>query len=244
MDWLPLLLACCAIFVAAIVRGYSGFGFSLLSISALSLIYPPAQIIPCIFLLEIAASLHLLPSIWREVHWRTLVPLTIGCLIATPLGVWLLASAPARPMQLALACFVLVATALLWRGFALKTMPGTWTTTAAGAASGLANGAFGMGGPPVVLFYFSSPAGNVAGRASLIMFFLLTDVIGLANLSAHGFLTQDAVMRALLFLPPLLAGVWLGQRSFSGASPDTFRKLVLLLLAILAVAVGAKALIT
>ena len=105
MDWLPLFFACIAIFVAAVVRGYSGFGFSLLSISALSLIYSPAQIIPSIFLLEIAASLHLLPSIWREVHWRSLLPLTIGCLIATPLGVWLLAYAPAKPMQFALACF-------------------------------------------------------------------------------------------------------------------------------------------
>ena len=243
MEWIPLLLACLAIFVAAIVRGYSGFGFSLLSISALTLIYPPAHIIPSIFLLEIAASLHLLPSIWRDVHWRSLWPLTLGCLFATPIGVWLLAYAPARPMQLALACFVLVATALLWRGFTLKSMPGTIASTAAGAASGLANGAFGMGGPPVVLFYFSSPAGNAAGRASLIMFFLLTDVIGIANQSVHGLVTPETAVRALLFLPPLIAGVWLGQRSFAGANPETFRQLVLLLLAGLAIAISAKALI-
>ena len=236
MDWLPLLFACFCIFVAAIVRGFSGFGFSLLSISALSLIYPPAQIIPSIFLLEIAASLHLLPSIWREVHWRSLLPLTIGCLVGTPLGVWLLAYAPAKPMQVALACFVLLATALLWRGFALKTMPGTLASTAAGAVSGLANGAFGMGGPPVVLFYFSSPAGNAAGRASLIMFFLLTDLIGIANQSVHGLVTQEATSRALLFLPPLIMGVWIGQRSFASTDQTTFRRAVFALLALLAIA--------
>jgi hypothetical protein len=40
---MSLFLAFLAVFLAAIVRGYAGFGFSLLAITALSLIYPPAQ---------------------------------------------------------------------------------------------------------------------------------------------------------------------------------------------------------
>ena len=66
MPDLPVIaVALAVIFLAAIVRGYSGFGFSLLTITALSLLMAPAQVIPAIFLLEIAASLHLLPSIGR-----------------------------------------------------------------------------------------------------------------------------------------------------------------------------------
>ncbi len=243
MENISLAFACACIFVAAIVRGFSGFGFSLLAVSALSLVYTPAEIVPSIFMLEIAASLHLLPSIWKDVHWRSLLPLTLGCLVATPFGVYLLAVVPARPMQIALSVFVLIATGLLWKGYALKTMPGTAATTAAGAASGLANGAFGIGGPPVVLFYFSSPAGNVAGRASLIAFFLITDVIGLANQSVHGLITRDALIRALTFLLPLIAGVWIGSRSFKTVDPASFRKWVLIILAILAVITGIKALL-
>src|SRR5437899_3364784 len=141
----PLVIAYSVIcvFLAAIVRGYSGFGFSLLAITALSLALPPAEIVPSIFMLEVAASLHLLPGIWRDVHWRSLAPLTIGCLIATPFGVYLLANVPAAPMQIAIAAFVLVATVLLWWGFALKTMPGPIASTVVGGATGLANGAFG-----------------------------------------------------------------------------------------------------
>lgn len=238
-----LVYAIAVVFIAAVVRGFSGFGFSLLTVTALSLVYAPAEIVPSIFLLEIAASIHLLPSIWKDVHWRSLLPLTVGCLIATPLGVWLLANIPAPPMQIAMAVFVLVAVVLMWRGYALKTMPGTAASTAAGAASGMANGAFGIGGPPVVLFYFASPAGNIAGRASLIAFFLITDVIGLANQSLHGLVTQDALLRAIWFLPPLVVGVWIGARSFKGADPEKFRKVVLGLLAVMAVAVAVKALV-
>lgn len=241
MDWLPLAYACVCIFVAAIVRGFSGFGFSLLAITALSLVYTPAEIIPSIFMLELAASLNLLPSIWKDIHWKSLGPLTFGCFIATPLGVWLLANIPPAPMQIALSIFVLVATALLWWGFALKSMPGKIGSTLAGAASGLSNGAFGIGGPPVILFYFASPAGVAAGRASLTAFFLATDIIGLANQSTQGLVTWDTAWRALSYLPPLLAGVWIGASSFKGTNPEIFRKAVLGLLAVLAVMMGAKA---
>ena len=232
------------IFLAAIVRGYSGFGFSLLVITALSLVLPPAEIVPSIFMLEVAASLHLLPGIWRDVHWKSLAPLTLGCLLATPIGVYFHANVPAPPMQVALALFVLTATLLLWRGFALKTMPGPLASTAAGAAAGLANGAFGMAGPPVVLFYFASPAGNIVGRASLIAYFVATDVIGLAFQSREGLVTWEAFIRALIFMPALFAGVWLGARSFKGADPAVFRNWVLFILAALAVLTAAKGLVS
>lgn len=240
-DILPLVLASAFIFLAAIVRGYSGFGFSLLSITALSLLYAPSEVIPAIFLLEIAASLHLLPSIWKDVHWRSLAFLMAGALIGTPLGVHALANFPRAPMTLALALFVLAATLLLWRGFALKNMPSGPATLAVGTATGLANGAFGMGGPPVVLFYFASPAGNAAGRASLIAYFLFTDVVGLGFLAREGLVTQQSGFLALIFLPALVVGVWLGSRSFKTADPERFRKIVLMVLAGLALITAVKA---
>jgi len=228
------------IFLAAVVRGYSGFGFSLLTVTSLSLVLPPAQVVPSIFMLEIAASLHLLPGIWKDIHWRSLLPLVIGCLIATPFGVWLLANVSPAPMQIALAVFVLIATVLLWRGYALKTMPGTAASTAVGAASGFANGAFGIAGPPVILFYFASPAGNLAGRASIIFYFLATDSIGLVFQAREGLLTWEAAQRAAIFIMPLLVGIWLGARSFKSADPAAFRKWVLAILALLAVITAAQ----
>ncbi|MBL8905044.1 MAG: sulfite exporter TauE/SafE family protein [Rhizobiales bacterium] len=240
---LPIIaIASLLIFLAAIARGYSGFGFSLLAITSLSLVLKPAEIVPSIFMLEIAASLHLLPGIWREVHWRSLVPLIAGCLVATPFGVMLLASAPPAPMQLALSIFVLIATYLLWRGFALNRIPGTAGALAAGAAAGFGNGAFGIAGPPVILFYFSSPAGHAMGRASLIAFFLATDLIGLPLLAREGLVTADAFYRAVIFLVPLISGVWLGARGFKTADPVRFRQIVLILLAFLAILIAGKAL--
>jgi uncharacterized membrane protein YfcA len=240
MSLLTLGVGSLFVFLAAIVRGFSGFGFSLLVITALSLLMPPASFIPAIFMLEIAASLHLLPGIWKDIHWRSLAPLIIGCTLGTPLGVWLLANVPVPPMQVALALFVLTAVYFLWRGFALKTMPGTGASGAVGAASGLANGAFGIGGPPAILFYFASPARHEAGRASLIAYFLMTDLIGLVFLSREALITRETLYLALIFLPTLIVGNWIGARGFKSADPATFRKWVLILLGVLAVLSAAK----
>lgn len=240
-DVLPVAAAMVIVFLAAIVRGYSGFGFSLLAITALTLIFEPARVIPAIFMLEIAASIHMLPAIWREIHWRSIGFLLIGTLVGTPVGVYALANVPQAGMTMALAIFVLTATVLLWRGFALKSMPNAPATAAVGTAAGMANGAFGIGGPPVILFYFASPAGHAAGRASMIVYFMMTDIVGLGFLAREGLVTQESGLLALAFLPALAAGVWLGGRMFKTANPEHFRRIVLVILACLAVLTAVKA---
>jgi uncharacterized protein len=241
MPIVAYAVAC--VFGAAVVRGYSGFGFSLLAITSLSLLLPPAEIVPSIFIMEVTASLHLLPGVWRDIHWRSLAGLAIGCLIGTPFGVYALAHVPAAPMTLALAIFVLIAAALLTQGYALERMPRPALTLATGTASGFFNGGFGIGGPPVILFFFSSPAGAAVGRASIIAFFLMTDVTGLAWQAWDGLINAATLWRAALFLPPLAAGVWLGNRGFKHADPVAFRRWVLRLLMLLALLTGARALI-
>jgi uncharacterized protein len=239
---LSLAYAVVCVFGAAVVRGYSGFGFSLLAIVSLSLLLPPTQIVPSIFILEVAASLHLLPGAWRDIHWRALRWLTLGCLLGTPFGVYALAHVPAAPMTLALAAFVLSAAILLARGYALKALPGPAATFATGTVSGLCNGGFGIGGPPVILFFFSSPTGAAVGRGSMIAYFLMTDLTGLAWQGWNGLLDRATLWRALIFLPPLAAGIWLGNRRFQNADPVGFRRWVLRLLMLLAVLTGAGAL--
>jgi uncharacterized protein len=240
---LPITFGIAAVFLAAIVRGFAGFGFSLLAISALTIFYTPAEVVPAVFLLEVAASLHMLPAIWKDIEWRSLSPLTIGCLIATPIGAYALATVPVAPMQMALSVFVLVSVAVLWSGFSIRTDPGFTAATSVGAAAGLFNGAFGIGGPPVIVFYFASPAGVAAGRASIIAYFLATDSIGLVNLALRGLVTRETFLKAALLLPPLLAGVWLGARGFKTVDEVLFRKIVLGIMAALAVIGGAKALL-
>jgi uncharacterized protein len=238
---LPLAYAVACIFFAGIVRGFSGFGFAMLAIISLSLLLPPVEIVPSVFLLEVAASLHLLPHVWREIHWRALLWLFLGACVGTPFGVYVLAHAPAAPLTLAIAVFVFAAATLLSKGYSMRRMPGPALTLATGTASGIFSGGFGMSGPPVVLFFFSSPTGAAVGRASMIAFFFLTDLVGLAWQASGGLINHATLWRAASFLPALAAGVWLGNRSFKRADPAVVRRWVLRLLMLLALLAAVRA---
>ena len=234
------LYAIACVFLAAIVRGFSGFGFSMLLITSISLLIPPVEVIASVMILEVAASIHMLPGVWKSIHWRSLGFLTLGQIVATPFGVWALANVPLAPMKLALGLIVLATATLLARGFALKRMPGDAATTATGAASGLLNGAFGIGGPPVVLFFLSSPAGVAAGRASLVAFFFMTDIVALGWQFQQHLITLDHLRNALLYLPALIAGIWIGAHGFARVDAALFRKAVLGLLAVLAAIIATQ----
>ena len=148
---LALGFALLAMFAGAVIRGYSGFGSSMFWVTSISLVVPPAEIVPTIYMLEVLASAHLLRRAWGEVDWRSVRWMLLGALVATPAGVILLATLPAAPMRVAISLVVLGAVIVLWRGVRLERRLGPAATIATGAVSGLVNGATSAGGPPAVL---------------------------------------------------------------------------------------------
>ena len=90
LSFLEFLFFCGIILFASTVRGFSGFGFSASSVSLLSFILPPKEIVPIILLLEIIASFFMIPSIWKKINWKFVFYLLLGVLIGTPFGVRLL----------------------------------------------------------------------------------------------------------------------------------------------------------
>lgn len=218
------------VLLAGIIRGYSGFGFSIIAVTGLSLVLPPAEIVPVILLLEVAASTWLLPRVWHDIHWGSLSWLSLGVLIGTPVGVFLLASIPPEPMRVAISVAVLSLALLLHLGVSLKKMPGRGQTVATGMASGLLNGSATIGGPPVILFYFSTPAGAAVSRASLIAYFFGTDLLALALCGIQGLVNGRTAVMGGVCLIPLLIGITLGNRFYSQSRAEVFRRKVLILL--------------
>ncbi len=222
------------VLLAGFIRGYSGFGASMIIVIGLSFVFPVATIVPVILILEILASSYLLPRVHREVDWPSLRVLLVGVAIGTPLGVYFLTAAPDRVMRAAISVLIIIVIPLLWKGFSLKKMPGAKTTLATGVFSGIINGSAAIGGPPVVLFYFSSPKGNDISRASLIAFFLMTDLIASGVCIWKGLVTQQTVFMVGLLVVPLVLGLTIGARSFFKTDPELFRKRVLGLLLFMA----------
>lgn len=229
-----------AMFVAAFIRGYSGFGSSLLWVPSLSLVLPPVAVVPVTFLLEFIVSIHLLPAIRHQVHWRSLRWIWIGAIIGVPVGLAVIVSVSADMTRAAVALTVIVAALLLWRGRLLQRELGWGGTGAVGFVAGLLTGGVGIPGPPVFLYYLSAPLDHAVGRASIIGYLLGLAPVACLFAAFNGMLDGAAVVRALLLTPVVLAGSWLGAHTFRKADPGKARRWTLLLLMAIGVALLAR----
>ncbi len=226
---------------AGVVRGFSGFGFALVAVSALSLVYSPAVVVPTILCLEVLASIHLLPGVWARVHWNSIFWLLVGMGIGTPPGAWLLAHASPAILRIWVSLAVLVGALALSRKQAFPWARGVKAQVAAGICSGVLNASASIGGPPVILYYLSSPAPAEVVRASLIAFFVVADVVSLAAMGALGLVTSTVGINAVLWLIPSLVGVGLGRRLFERWGRQQYRPLVVALLGVLAILSAGRA---
>lgn len=243
VDLTPSGLGFCALAVlaGAFLKGYTGFGASMLWMTSLALLLPPLEVVPMVLMFEVATSIYLLPGLWRQVEWRSIVVLLLGTWVTTPVGIYALSTLPPAPIRIALALVVIAATILILRGFALSRVPGTGATLIVGGAAGLLNGSMGIVGPPVILFYFSSPIGVAVGRASIITYFIGTDSVAAGMFATQGLIGLEVLWRTLAFAPLLFAGVALGNRRFLDTDPDTFKKIALVVLMLLSIALLVRA---
>jgi uncharacterized membrane protein YfcA len=233
-----VLLLCIStgmVFLAGLLRGFTGFGFSIAAVPLLSLVRPPVQVIPAVLMLQFAVSLSGLRPALRQCDWASIRLLAVGAVLVTPMGAWALAWLPANTVRLAIAFAVTVAVIALGRGRRLASVPSWYGTLACGAVSGLFNGIAGMPGPPVIAYYLASPAATSVGRASMIVFFGLTALIALVPMAALGLLTSSSIHTALFGLPAVWAGSWLGGRLYGRSSEAGYRGVGLLVLAVTAV---------
>ena len=231
-----------AVFVAAFVRGYSGFGYSAMVIAASSVVMNPLNFVAVVVLLEFAMSLQAWRGAGPEVDWRRVGFLLAGGAVGLPLGLWALTAISEDAARAVISAYVLAMCAVLLAGWRLQDQVRGPANLGAGLVSGLAN-APGMGGLPVAAFFAAQPIPAPVFRATLIAYFPLLDLYSAPLYWAHGLVSWDTLWASLWALPLTVAGNWLGGRHFFGTDPQEFHRMAILLLAGLAALGLGKALI-
>lgn len=240
-PWAALWLGA-VFFLAALVRGYAGFGFSAIVLTGGALATDPRNLVAVCVLADILLTAQQVRSIRGSVAWRRVGLLFAGCIVGVPVGVWVIAGVGADGARAVIALFVLAMCGVLAAGWHMRAVapPPAWAAT--GLASGLANGA-AVGGLPVAAFMAAQPIGAAAFRATNIAYYTLLDLWTLPVMAWGGLVSRDSFLAALLFLVPMSLGVWLGGRRFAAATPAGFRRFAILLLAVLALLALGRAVI-
>lgn len=240
-SWPILLAGGGMVFLAAALRGYTGFGFSIAAVPLLSLLARPAAVVPIVLMLQLVVSANGIVPAVRQGDWRSIRLLAAGALVATPFGVWALTGLPDAAVRIAVACAVSAAVLVLGFGARPATAPSGLTVLAFGLASGLFNGVAGMPGPPVIAYYLAVPLSSATARASMIVLFTLTSAFALVPLVALGHLHAGTCLLAAAGLPLVWLGSCLGAWLHVRSSERVYRRAGLAVLTAAAALAAAKA---
>ena len=239
-----LVIAVFGVFAAALLRGFTGFGFGLAAVPLLSLVLPPAKVVPFVVVLQVIVGVIGLRSAWPLCNWRAVRGLSPGMVLGIPIGVMTLTAFGANSVRLAIGGVILASVLLLWRGLRLAPSPSRMLTASIGLAAGVMNGLASMGGPPIVVYLIASSPRAAVVRATSIVYFMLAAMLSLLLMVGKGLIDREILLWSLASAPVLIAGTYIGNWGFGRSAPHHHRITALVTLSVLAVLLIARGLNT
>ena len=229
------LLILFIVFIASIIRGFNGFGFSATCISGFSFIIPAIQIVPIILILEVFISIFMIPYIWNKIDWNFVFKLLIGIAIGSPIGLYLLKYLSPETTHLYVCLIIIFFSILLMKGFVNKKIDNNQSKIFTGIISGTLNGLTTLGGMPVALFLLVTSIQPTVIRGSLAALFFLTDIYAFILSYFGGIVDMTTIYRTLPLILVLPLGVFIGNKFFIKSKEKVYRKVVFNFLIIISI---------
>src|SRR5579863_4105933 len=193
------------LFVATVIRSAFGFGEALVAVPLLALVVPVEIAAPVAVLASVAIAFIAVVQDWRKIHLRSAGWLVLSSLAGIPLGLAMLRWAPEAVVKMALAAVIIAFSTYALRAGRHGELKGALHNDrhawAFGFLSGILGGAYGMNGPPLVIY------GSLRGwspqhfRATLQGYFLPASLAGLWGYRVAGLWTATVNRYFLLSLP-------------------------------------------
>ena len=222
--------------LAALVRGFTGFGAAMVFIPVASALYEPKVAVVVLFIVDGVVTFPLVFRAIHECRWPDVICLTVGAAFAIPLGVHVLLVTDSVLLRWLISFSILVLVAVMASGWRYQKRPPVAACVGVGAISGFAGGIANLYGPPIVLFWLGGQSSAATVRANIIVFFALITVVSGVTYWWNGLFSTRVLTLSVGLMPLYAAAVWLGARSFRSASEVLFRWFALALIAIIAVA--------
>jgi uncharacterized protein len=238
-----LIVAMGGVFFASVLRGFTGFGFGLAAVPLLSLVLPPAEVVPLVVTLQVIIGAGGLRAAWRECDWRSVRLLFPGLVVGVPIGLLILTSVPANPVRLVIGGVIGFSVWLIHRGLRLPPNPSRVVSFVVGLVSGVLSGLASMGGPPVVVYLLAVGHSTSRMRATAIVYFMLASCVSFVPMAVRGLITRDILIWTVASLPLLYGGSRFGTWAFFRAKPWHHRMAALVTLSVLAVLLIGRALL-
>lgn len=230
IEWIFLGIV---LFFSAMVIGVGGFGFNIMLVAFLPLLWPVKFVIPFSINYSVLLNLWLFSRCYRHLRRQDITPILVGILLGVPLGVFLLKSLDewvikkAIGVFLLLYCFLSLASLLEIK----RKLSPRWGYLAGFLAGGL-GGAFGIGGPPTVVYTTAQRMEKYRARVIILASSVFVYALVIPLYLVSGLISGDILWVNIWFAPLAALGVFWGHRLFLKINHEIYRKIILILLMI------------
>jgi hypothetical protein len=221
------------LFLATLIRSTFGFGEALFAVPLLVLRIPLAVATPLAVLVSITIAAVVVVQDWRHIHVRSAGGLIGSTLLGLPLGLLLLTAGKPQMMKAVLALLLIAFSIYCFRQRPLLALNnnGKFWLFGCGFCAGVLGGAYGINGPPLVLYGAMRGWSPQQFRATLQGYFLPASILGMVGYWFAGLWTSTVTHDYLLSLPVVLPAIWLGRILNRRLPKERFLKAVYLGLA-------------
>lgn len=227
---------------AALCQSLTGFGFALVMVPLLSLVWDVKSAVVTSTVLGAVTLLPLLVEVRRHVNVVTAAALLAGSLVGIPPGLLILDRIDPEVLKILVGVVVIGASVLAYRVREVRAIrPGVASAVAAGAVSGVMGGSTSMGGPPVIFYLLGAERNMQVFRGTLLAFFLPNALVRIGGFAVLGRVTPDVLRISAVVLPAMVVGLAVGAWLRYRVPEEASRLLVLLTLILTSVGVIASA---
>jgi hypothetical protein len=201
------------VFVATLIRSAFGFGEALVAVPLLAFSIPLGVAAPLAVLVSITVAGIVVVQDWKKIHLPSTGWLVFSSLFGIPLGLLLLTSSHQSMVKGTLAVIIMMFSAYSLIGrtpLELQRDSRGWLVMC-GFCAGVLGGAYGMNGPPLVVYGAMRRWTAQQFRATLQGYFLPASIIGMAGYWVAGLWTHAVTHYYLLSLPVTVSGVFVGR---------------------------------
>ncbi|TCS87766.1 hypothetical protein EDD80_104113 [Anseongella ginsenosidimutans] len=223
-------------FIATLVRSTFGFGESLVAVPLLIQFIPVETAVPLSVLLSIFIALVVVAQDHRKIHFNSAKWLILFAIPGIPLGLALLVYGNDFLVKLGLGMLILfysVYSLFEKKSLELKKDNMFWLF-ACGFFSGVFGGAYGLNGPPLVVYGNMRKWSSKHFRATLQAYFLPASILGVAGYAVKGLMTAEVFTYFLVSLPAAIPALFLGRYLNHKLNSDSFFRYVYFGLALIA----------
>jgi len=227
-SWPEFLCICLVIVAAEIVYVSFGFGAGLIAVGFSAAIHPEIKDIAVILLLiNLPIEIRLVRQSWAKIQWPKVLMICLGVVFGVPLGTWILSiGKPAIVLTVLGGVLVIVGLLFLIVPPHTRVRWAGWIAPPTGLISGVLGGLFGVGGPPVIIYFQLSGVNKAVFRGSLMAIFLLIALVRVPSYIVGGLITEPRLWSALAVAPAVLLGAFVGSRIHIHLSEEKFRRIV------------------